>query len=149
MKSIASIFTVLMLIIVVFYGMQVVGEEAVDNTNIDQESLDLIGNFSDNLNNEFDYASDFGEFDSNLSTNATFDNQDVYAQEFLEGKSSGQKKQGIVAKAVKIPDMIILSLGVPNAAVIWVKGIVALIISVLLGFAAFRVFFGGGKVSDN
>ena len=50
---------------------------------------------------------------------------------------------------MKIPDLIILSLGIPQQSVAWVKGIAILILTVILGFAGYRVFFGGGKVTDN
>jgi len=149
MKSVASIFFALMLIIVVFYSMQVIGEQSLTNSNLDSDSIALINNFSNNLDNEFNVNNDFDEFSSNLSVNGTFDNQDVFAQEYLEGKSDGTQKTGIIKKAIKIPDMVILSLGVPEQDVSWIRNIILLIITVVLGFALYRAIFGGGKVSDS
>lgn len=149
MKSIGSIFIVLMLAVVVFYGVQVIGENSSSNPNLDHDSKALISNFTNNLNDNFDVTTDFNEFDSNLSDNSSFDSQDVFAQEFLEGKSEGTKKQGIVSKITKIPDMVILSLGVPEDSVAWIKGILALVLTTFLGFAAYRAIYGGGKITDN
>lgn len=149
MKSIASIFAALMIIMVVFYGMQVIGEESIDNTNLDAYSVALINNFSSNLDNDFNVEDDFDKFSSNISGNGTFDDQDVFAQEYLEGKSEGQKQQGIIRKATKIPGMIVLSLGIPNNEVKWIVAIISLVIVVYLGFAGYRAIFGGGKVTDN
>jgi hypothetical protein len=148
MKSIASIFFGLMLIVIVFYGVQVVGEESKDNTNIDTFSVDLINNFSNNLDNEFNINTSFVELESNLSINSTFDSQDVFAQEYLEGKSDSTSKTGLITKLSKIPDMIIISLGVPENSVIWIKSIIALIIGVILSFAGYRAIFGGGKITN-
>jgi hypothetical protein len=149
MKSIGSIFAVLMLVVVVFGAMQIVGNEVAGNSNLDNESVFLIANISNNVDNNLNADSSFDEASSNLTVNATFDSQDVFAQEFLEGKSQGQQKQGIVKNLVKVPDLIILSLGVSQQDVAWIRSIVLLILTVLIGFAGYRVFFGGGKVTDN
>ena len=149
MKSIASIFFGLMLMITIFFSMQIIGENSLGNSNLDTFSTGLISNYSNNLNADFDPNNDFNSFESNLSVNGTFDSEDVFAQEYLEGKSSSTAKTGIIAKLAKMPDMIVLSLGVEENNVIWIKSIIALIITVLLGFAAYRAIFGGGKVTDN
>lgn len=149
MKSIGSIFFGIVLILVVFYGVQVIGEASKANTNIDSFSVSLINNFSKELDNEFNIETDFNELKSNLSINSTFDSEDVFAQEFLEGKSSSSSKTGIIKKLTKIPDMVILALGAPENSVIWIKSIIVLVITVLLSFAAYRAIFGGGKITDN
>lgn len=149
MKSIGSIFGGLIIILIVFNIMLLVGNESVTNSNVDTESVLLVAQVETGINTNFNYTTSFNEFDSNLTTNATFDSQDVFAQEFLEGKSEGQQKQGLISNIVKVPDLFILSLGVPQSSVIWIKGILLLVISVLLSFAAYRAFFGGGKITDN
>jgi hypothetical protein len=149
MKSFGSIFAVLMLIVVVFTSMQIIGEESIDNSNLDSESVTLILNVSNNLNSNFNIESSFTESSSSLSENSSFDSADVFAQEFLESKSQGQQKQGLVKNIVKIPDLIILSLGIPEESVSWIKGFLLLIITVILSFASYRAFFGGGKITDN
>lgn len=149
MKSIGSIFTVLMLILVVFSGMRIVGEESISNSNLDTQSVSLIANISNNIENNFDIDGSYVEVRSNLTINDTFDNLDVFAQEYLEGKSDSKGKTGLIKNAVQIPDLIILSLGVPQQDVGWIKAIVLLILTALLSFAAYRAFFGGGKITDN
>jgi len=149
MKSIGSIFVVLMLVTVVFTAMVQVGQESVSNSNLETESVVLIANVENGVNNNLDYNSSFDEFGSELTENATFDSEDVFAQEYLEGKSEGQQKKGFISTITTIPDLVILSLGIPQNSVIWIKGIFALIITVVLSFASYRAFFGGGKITDN
>lgn len=149
MKSIGSIFGVLMITLAIFSAMIIVGEESVSNTNLDSESVLLIANISNNVDNNFNVDSSFVEVRSNLTTNSTFDNSDVFAQEYLEGKSDSTGKTGLIKNAVKVPDLIILSLGVPEQDVLWIKAIIILVITALLSFAAYRAFFGGSKITDN
>jgi hypothetical protein len=149
MKSFGSIFLILMLVMAVFVSMQIVGEESFNNTNLELESQNLISNYSSNIDNNLNLASDFDEASSDLTVNATFDGEDVFAQEFLESKSDGQQKSGIVRNLVKVPDLIFLSIGLPEASIVWVKSFFALIIGVALSFASYRAFFGGGKITDN
>lgn len=149
MKSFGSIFVVLMLFMGVFVSMQVIGEESINNNQLSTESRNLILNYSSNINGNLNLASDFNEASSNLTTNATFDSEDVFAQEFLEGKSEGQQKSGIVKNIIKVPDLIFLSIGLPQSSLIWVRSLIFLILTVILSLAAYRAFFGGGKVTDN
>lgn len=149
MKSFGSIFVVLMLISVVFYIMISIGNEGVTNSNLDTDSVILIAQIDSGVNSKLNFSNSFDEFQSNLTTNATFDSADVFAQEYLEGKSQGQSKQGIIANIIKIPDLLILSLGIPLSALVWVRSIILLIITVIIGFATYRAIFGGGKVTDN
>ncbi len=137
-----------MLIIFVFYGLQIVGDEVIDNSNLESSSVALINNISNNLDEELNYENDFSEFQSNLSGNSTFDSEDVFAREFFEGRNEAQEKEGIVARTIKIPDLIILSIGLPQASVAWIRNIVLLVITTILGFALFRAIFGGGKVTE-
>ena len=148
MNSISSIFGALMLIVVVFYGMQVIGDEVIGNSNLDNTSIILIGNISNELNQELNYSTDFNEFETNLSQNSTFDSEDVFAREFLEGRNEGNTKQGVIARAIKIPELVRLSLGVPRAAVAWIYGILITIITTILAFALYRAVFGSGKVTE-
>jgi len=149
MKSFGSIFVVLMLFMAVFVSMQVIGEESITNNQLSLESKQLIANYSSNIDGNLNLASDFDEANSGFNSSGGFDGEDVFAQEFLEGKSGGEQKSGIVANIVKVPDLIFLSIGLPESALIWVRSLIALIIAVLLSFAAYRAFFGGGKITDN
>lgn len=146
--SVSSIFTVIMLMVVIFGGMQIVGNNIASNTNLDTDSQALIGNFSDVYDRDLNVSSSFDESASALSANASFDSADDFSREFLEGRSEGNKKQGIISNAIKIPDLIILSLGVPQGAVLWLRSIILLVITTILAFALYRSFFGGGKVTE-
>jgi len=149
MKSLFSIFVVLMLFTTVFYSMNIVGQEIHSNDNLDNESKVLISNINTNLNNDFQMDTSYNELQSNTSVNGTFDNADVYAQEYLEGKSQGDSKIGIIRTIWKMPDMIVMSLGVDQDSVTTFKAIIMTIVGVLFSFALYRMLFGGGKVTDN
>lgn len=151
MKSIYSVFIVILLTVTVFYSMNIVGTETATNpnNNLDNDSITLVTQFNSKLNKSLNLDSNFSEFDSNLSENGTFDNEDVFAQEYLEGKSSAEKKVGIIGTIYRIPDMFILSLGVELEDVTIYRTIILLIVGVIVSFALFRAFFGGGKVTDN
>lgn len=149
MKSFGSIFVVLMLFMSVIVAMQIVGEESINNNQLELSSKELIANYSSNIDGNLNLASDFNEASSNLTQNATFDSEDVFAQEFLEGRSEAQQRSGIVQNIVKVPDLIFLSIGLPESSIVWIRALIGLILGVILSFAAYRAFFGGGKVTDN
>tara|TARA_R100001591_G_scaffold80768_1_gene87836 strand:+ start:1214 stop:1663 length:450 start_codon:yes stop_codon:yes gene_type:complete len=149
MKSIGTIFVVLMLFMSVFIAMQQVGEESFSNSQLSDDSKSLILNYSSNIDGNLNLNNDFGESQSNLTTNATFDSEDVFAQEFLEGKSEAQQQTGIIRNIVKVPDLIFLSIGFPESSLIWIRSLIALIITTILAFAGYRAIFGGGKITDN
>lgn len=149
MKSLGTIFVVLMLFMSVFVAMQVIGEESYNNNQLSSSSKALILNYSSNIDGNLNFVDSFNQSASNLTTNATFDSEDVFAQEFLEGKSQAQQKQGIVKNIVKVPDLIFLAIGLPESSLIWIKSLIALILAIVLSFAAYRAIFGGGKLTDN
>ncbi len=149
MKSFGSIAVVLLLLMTVFTCMQIIGEQSFNNDQLSKESKALILNYSSNIDGNLNFASDFDESQSTLAANATFDGEDVFAQEFLEGKSDAQQKGGIVSNIVKVPDLVFLSIGLPESSISWLRVLVGLILGIVVSFAAFRAIFGGGKVTDN
>ena len=149
MKSLGAIFTILMLFMSVMVAMQIVGEESYDNSRISSQSKALITNYSSNINNNLNFDNDYNITESNLTENATYDSEDVFAQEYLEGKSGSDSRGGVVKNIVKVPDLILLAIGLPESSVVWVKSLIALLLTVILSFAAYRAIFGGGRVTDN
>lgn len=149
MKSFGSIAVVFLLLMTVFTCMQIIGEQSFNNDQLSKESKALILNYSSNIDGNLNFASDFDESQSTLAANATFDGEDVFAQEFLEGKSDAQQKGGIVSNIVKVPDLVFLSIGLPESSISWLRVLVGLILGIVVSFAAFRAIFGGGKVTDN
>lgn len=147
MKSIWGLFIGMMFFVTIFYSMSIVGEQIQSNSNLDNTSFALIGNLTTDLDNNFNPSSSFSEGESNLSVNATFDGEDVFAQEYLQRTSDSQKKASIVASVTRAPDVIFLSMGVSQSDVGIYKTILALILSVALSFAIYRMFFGGGKIT--
>jgi len=147
MKSYSTIFIILMLIMIVFISMQQVGEEIINNKQLEADSKILISNVSNNIDTNLNLLEDFNE--SQSSSGANFDGEDIFAQEFLQGEAEGQSKRGIVQNIVKVPDLVFLSIGLPESSTTWLKSLLALIIVVILSFATYRSIFGGGKVTDN
>jgi len=149
MKSLYSIFVVLMIAITIMWTMSNIGTEVVNNSNLDSESVTLIVSVSNELNDNFNPNSSFDAATSRLAGNGSFDDEDVFAREFLEGKSEGETQKQRIVSISKLPDLMILSLGVPEEDLNIYKVIIVLFISVILAFAAYRAIFGGGKVTDN
>jgi len=147
MKSVFSIFVVLMLFVTVFYSMQIVGNEVYFNDNLDNDSKTVITSFNAQLNNNFNYTNEFDPASNNLTNGSSnFDNEDVFAQQYLEGKRDAQQNIGIISTIWNMPDLIITSFGAEQSSVAWIKGILLTIIGALIAFVTFRAIFGGGKL---
>lgn len=150
MKSIFSIFMVLMLIITIMWGMSGIGTEITGNSNLDTASVNLINNVTNILENDFNPDANFDAAVKNLSgEDAKFDDEDVFAREFLEGKSEGNVQEQRTTSITKLPDLMILVMGVPEQDLFIYKLIAGLILVMFGVIAGFRVFFGGGKITDN
>lgn len=152
MKSIASIFFGLILIITIFYSMSIIGTESfTSNPRLSEQSQDLVVNLNTNLENNFNLDEDFSQSSSNLTDpkNASFDSQDVFAREFFERESQTNQNTGLIKTLVNIPDTFLLVLNVPEEDITIYRTILLLILSALLTFAGFRAIFGGGRIQDN
>jgi len=150
MKSFGSIFAIIMLFITVFYSMNIIGITSLATGDLDDQSKSMVVDLNSNLQTNYNLSTDFSSAQSNLTDgNATFDGQDVFAQEFLEGKSSALEQAGFIETIWSIPDTLIISLGVNQQDVALYKSIILLIIGAIVSFATFRAFFGGGRVTDN
>ncbi len=149
MKSYFSIFIVLILFVTVMYSMATIGVIAESKNNaLDDNSKNIIGNLTTSINNDFNINSSFSE--SELEINGSgFDQEDVFAQQFFEGKADSTKKAGVISSLVKAPDTILLSFGLPEEDVATFKNIILLFIGTVISFATYRAIFGGGKVTDN
>jgi len=150
MKSIRSIFLFVAILTILFYGLGTVVTEAfTNNAYLEEESQDLAVNFNNNLENNINQSTAFDTFSSELSANGTFDNEDVFAIEFFERQSQSSEQQGVIRSIYKFPDLIILALGVPQEDVWVYRTFIITMIGVLIGFALYRAFFGGGRIDDN
>ena len=152
MKSIASIFFGLMLVVTVFYSMNMIATESfTSNPGLTEDSQDLAVNFNNNLQNNFNLDEDFDQTTSSVTnvSDATFDSQDVFAREFFERESQTNQQAGIIRTIVNIPDTLLLALNVPESDLAIYRTIIGLILGSLLAFAGFRAIFGGGRIQDN
>jgi len=149
MKSFESIIFVVLIFLIIFTGMITVGVEIMEkNPNLDEDSIGLIGNLTGELNINFN-ASQLGPASSNLTANGTFEGQDPFTLQFLEGKTDAQKQLSLAGKIKRIPEIIILSLGVDRDDLSMYLTFIFIILGLFVAFASYRAFFGGGKLTDN
>lgn len=135
---------------ILFYAVgTVVTESFTNNPYLEEESQDLATSFNTNLDNNFNSSTDYEPFQSTLSANGTFDNEDVFAIEFFERQSQSTEQQGVIRTIFNVPDLVILSLGVPEEDVLIYKTFILTVLTALIGFALYRAFFGGGRIDDN
>lgn len=148
MKDYLTIIIVSLLIITVFISAIEIGEDSLGNSLLNDDSKDLIEDISKKQSQDFD-ESNFDEGDNTLAENdSTFDSEDTFSREFLEGRSDAQKKTNIAERITKIPDLILISLGVPREFVTPFLWIITTLLSIFIAFATYRAFFGGGRVTE-
>lgn len=146
MRTILGIITVVLVFVGIFTIMNIVGQEVQGNTNINNDSKLLITNINKKMGSDFDVAV-FEEPDSSLAKNSTFEGVDAYARQYLEDKSEIEKKYDMVNSVTNIPDLIILSLGVPVTWVSAIKAFVVAILGLLVGLAIY-VAIRTGEVAE-
>ena len=131
------------------YSMSSIGVSALSkNDNLDDTSVSIIGNLSTTVESDFALNSTFDESQAAINGSG-FDQDDVFAQQFFEGKSDSTKKAGVITSIAKAPDTILLSFGLPDESVSTFKTILLIVIATAVSFATYRAIFGGGRVTDN
>lgn len=149
MKDFFTIIIVTLLVVFVYTGVSVIGDDVIDNPNLDTESVNYILSINYELDTNFN-ESQFDESTSDLAgENATFDNQDTFSKEFLESQASAEKKVSIVKRITKVPDIILIAVGIDEDYISAIKWIIVTLLGIFIAFATYRAFFGGGKVTEN
>lgn len=149
MKDFLTIIVVSLIFVAIFGAAINVGQDKTSNSRLSSDSVTLIQNISYYQQQNID-QDDFKEGENTLAgNNSNFDSEDTFSREFLESESSAQKKKPLAETITKIPDLVLISIGIPDNALSGIKWIIVTLIGVLLSFAAYRAFFGGGKVTQD
>ena len=149
MKDFLTIIIVTLLVITVFIATINIGEHSLDNSLLTDDSRTLIEDIATTQDQEFNNEQ-FEEGDSTLAEDdSTFDSEDTFSREFLEARSEGQKKTNLAERLLKLPDLIFISIGVPDSAVSSFKWVVSALLGIFVSFAGYRAFFGPGRITQN
>lgn len=137
---------IIFLVILIFTGINEVGQESVGNSNLDNGSLLLILQINNDLNENF---GDLALPSSNLTNGTSFEGQDPFVQQFLESKEGTSKFAGFTNKIISIPDLLFLGINedIPEQDLAIYKVILAAFIVLILAVIVFVGFFGDGRIT--
>lgn len=140
------ITVLLFVVVVIFTGINEVGQESVGNSNLDNKSVLLIIQINSQLDENF---ADLTLPESNLTNGTSFEGQDAFVQQFLESKEDTNRFQGLGNKIISIPDLLILGINqdVPEADLAIYKAILSALIIIILFVVGFVAIFGDGRIT--
>jgi hypothetical protein len=140
------LIVVLFIVVIIFTGINVIGQESIGNSNLDNRSVQLIININTDLNTNFD---DLTLAESNLSANSTFEGQDPFVQQFLESKESTNQFEAFTNKIISVPDLLILGINdeVPEEDLAVYKVLLAAFIVLIIAVVVFVAIFGDGRIT--
>lgn len=141
-----SLIVVIFIVIVIFTGLNAIGQESITNSNLDNASLLLIVNINSNLDDNF---GDLTLPASNLTNGTSFEGQDPFVQQFLESKESTGRIEGFIDKVISIPDLLFLGVNdtIPEEDLVIYKVLLAAFILLLIAVVVFVAIFGDGRVT--
>lgn len=140
------LIVVVFIVVIIFTGLNEVGQESIGNSNLDNKSVQLIFNINSNLNNNFD---DLSLPTSDLTKNSTFEGQDPFVQQFLETKEQTGSFEAFVNKIISIPDLLILGINdeiSEETLEVW-KLILSSFILLIIVVVSFVAIFGDGRIT--
>ena len=137
---------VIFIVIIIFTGVNQVGQESLTNSNLDNQSVILIVNINSDLNTNFN---DLTLGESNLTANTSFEGQDPFVQQFLESKESTSQFEVFVNKIISIPDLLILGVNqnIPEEDLAVYKVLLSAFIIIVLTAVVFVAIFGDGRIT--
>jgi len=140
------LIVMIFIVVVIFTGLNEVGQESIGNSNLDNKSIQLIVNINSNLNNNFD---DLTLPTSDLTLNSTFEGQDPFVQQFLETKEQTGSFQAFVNKIISIPDLLILGINddVSEETLAIYKFLLSAFILLIISVVVFVAVFGDGRIT--
>ncbi len=140
------VIVIVFLVVVIFTGINEIGQEAIDNTNIDNGSVLLIIQINSDLNENF---GDLTLPESNLTNGTSFEGQDPFVQQFLESKENTNRLVGLSNKIISIPDLLILGVNenIPEEDLAIYKFLLNAIIIIVLFVIGFVAIFGEGRIT--
>ncbi len=134
------------IVVIIFTGINEVGQESLTNSNLDNQSKILIVNINSNLNTNFD---DLTLAQSNLTANSTFEGQDPFVQQFLESKEQTNQFEKLINKVISIPDLLILGINenVSEEDLAVYRILINAFILILIATVLFVAIFGDGRIT--
>lgn len=140
------LIVVVFMVVTIFTGLNVIGQESIENSNLDDRSKILIVNINSNLNNNFD---DLSLPTSDLTINSTFEGQDPFVQQFLETKEQTGSFEAFVNKIISIPDLLILGVNdeISEETLAVYKVILTAFIVLIIVVVSFVAIFGDGRIT--
>ena len=137
---------VIFIVVIIFTGLNEIGQESLTNSNLDNRSKELIVNINSDLNNNF---ADLTLPTSDLTVNSTFEGQDPFVQQFLETKEQTGSFQAFVNKIISIPDLLILGINddITEETLAVYKVILSAFIVLIIAIVVFVAFFGDGRIT--
>ena len=140
------LIVMIFIVVVIFTGLNLVGQESIGNSNLDNRSVQLIFNINSNLNENFD---DLTLPTSDLTLNSTFEGQDPFVQQFLETKEQTGSFQAFVNKVISIPDLLILGVNdeVTEETLATWKVLLSAFILLIISVVVFVAVFGDGRIT--
>lgn len=148
MTNLLTIFYTVMFVVVILTGVSYVGSESItNNPNLDSKSLEIINQTNAELVAKYD-KDEFLIEDNNVTANSSFADVDPFARQYLEDKSEIEQKQTTLQKALGMPDLILISLGIEqNELLLIIKGFIVALISFIIGLAIY-IAIRTGEVKD-
>jgi len=148
MKDYLTIITVTLLITTVFIAAINIGESSLNNQILDDDSRTLIQDIATKQSEDFSEDQFMEGEDTLAEEDSSFDSEDAFSREFLEGRSEAQQKTNLVERIIGIPSLILLSVGLPESFIRPFFWIVTTLVSIFVSFATYRAFFGGGRITE-
>lgn len=140
------IIVILFMVVIIFTGVNEIGQQSLTNSNLDNKSKVLIVNINSQLNENFD---DLSLPSSNLTNGTSFEGQDPFVQQFLESKEDTSRLEGLSSQIISIPDLLILGINDDISEEDYqiynvLLNALILIILFVIGFVA---IFGDGRIT--
>lgn len=153
MKSIYTIFLFIFLTILVFTGLNLVGEDIKDNSNLDAESVAYIQTLDSQLNNENnENYINYTNIDFHNARDFESKDIDAFSLQFQMGRTSAEQNANELNILEKSSNLFIYALGIESSdwtpyrtQFLWFLGILLAMIVAVLIFGPGRIFPTGGN----
>ena len=116
-QNIGTFAVILLIISITIFGLNQIGSDIENNSNLDLKSQNLILDISYERNNNY-LESGFEVNENDVTVNSTFEGVDAFSRQYLEDKSETLTKKGVIQKIVTAPDLIVKLIGVEELALI-------------------------------
>jgi len=140
------LIVVIFIVVVIFSGINEVGQASINNNNLDNNSKILIVNINSNLDDNFAQLS---LVSSNLTNGTSFEGQDPFVQQFLENKESTSRFEQFTNKIISIPDLLILGVNdtIPESDLALYKALLLAFLGFIIAVVVFVAIFGDGRIT--